>query len=131
LRSRGGAIGVEIVLRAGAAAVVTVLDWQDKPVAGANVGAQPSQQGSGRGGRGGGGYRPGATTQTNAKGTIRLGGLDPAVAYALSVSPPNDRDDLLGTTLDPWTPRDETTKLARGFVVRGQVRDLQGKPVPG
>src|SRR5207253_961064 len=37
VRSRGGAIGVEIVLRQGAAAVVTVLDWQGKPVAGASV----------------------------------------------------------------------------------------------
>lgn len=129
---KGGDAAVELRLRRGVRPTLRVLDWKGAPVAGAEIGliaTDPDVEGAQADplGRFAGSER----TRTDARGELRLPPLDPTVPWRLSISPPDARRDLRSVDQDGWTPQDGTWTLARGWSVRGTVRDGAGRPVPG
>ena len=117
-----------IRLRAGASAAVAVLDWRGQPVAGADVTAslprKPEEPPSPV-------PVPSRAAQTDTQGVARLSGLEPGSRFTLQVGSPSARKDLMPHSEDGWAPHDTTVRLARAYVVRGVVRDGDGKPVAG
>jgi hypothetical protein len=124
VRASAGATGVEVVLRRGSAASVTVLDADGKPVRGAVVEARHPLVGGPGGGRL-------SHATTDGRGLARLDGLPADESLELRVHPPRDRSDVLELEVAPWAPRDETVRLGRAFRLRGRVVDSAGRPVAG
>ncbi len=121
---RAGANNVRVALRMGKRAILTIVDYDGKPVAGAFAtlsqlrkpqGAVP---GSSRG-----------SQRSDADGIVRMRGVEPEGSFRLHINPPQDRSDLKRTTINPWSPTDETIKLQRAYTITGVVRDASGKPV--
>jgi hypothetical protein len=111
----GGQAGVAIVLRSGAEATVTLLDWQGLPVPGA-IASVGDTAISGR---------------ADAEGRARLRGLALDRTYTLSLTGPEGRDDLRPITLQNWPPDDTTVRFERAFTLRGHVVDPSGAPLAG
>jgi len=77
---------------------------------------------------------PGRYTRTltaDAQGIVKLVGLPLDGRFVLDAAPPEDRPDLRPTRVAEWTPSDEAVTLTPGFVIRGVVRDPNGRPVSG
>ena len=128
VRAAAGATGVAITLRAAAQAVLTVLDAQGSPLAGARV-ATTRDDVESEGDRVL--LRIGApgTQTTGVDGRATLPSLDPAFHYLLRVVPPSSRDDLASARLRHWTPASLSLRLERGFAISGFVRDTAGKAI--
>ena len=119
---RPGAPSLELRLRAGATAVVTVLDPSGVPLAGATVGVHDETPGRSVRNE----ADPSGTT--DATGRATLVGLDPAHVYLLDVSPGGK--GALPSSTEPWVPSDTTIRLARALRITGVVRDRNGRAVP-
>jgi protocatechuate 3,4-dioxygenase beta subunit len=122
-----GATGVDLRMRAGATAIVTVLDAGGAPVGGAKVGAideDPAPDSP----MGRGEPTP-PSVATDAAGRATLVGLDPARRYRLSVSPTSPGSRAAATPR--WVPSDTTVRLERALRITGVVRDREGRPVSG
>ena len=120
-----GARNVRFELLAGAAAYVTVLDYEGRPVAGARLGVSLEQEVAEAAGLQARSWGFAA----KADGVAHVSGLAAGVAYHLSVQPPEGRDDLQPSETGDWAPEDVTVRLARAYVIQGVVHDLTGKPV--
>jgi hypothetical protein len=103
---------------------ITVVDYDGKPVAGAN--AWPAATPGSPPPLGAMGVFPPAGTD----GVITLGPFPPGATLRLQVSGPAARQDLLGTKLEAWAPADATVRLERGWTVKGVVQGPDG-PVSG
>ena len=122
-----GATGVDLRMRAGATAIVTVLDAGGAPVGGAKVAAideEPAPDSP----MGRGEPTP-PSVATDAEGRATLVGLDPARRYRLSVSPTSPGSRAAATPR--WVPADTTVRLERALRITGVVRDREGRPVSG
>ncbi len=121
----GGETGVQILLRSGTTVVLTVVDWSDGPVPGAQVTVIAAQ---GADEFGGDVFFEGVT---DSKGTVTLPRVDLRGKFSLIVTPPSDRDDLAGSVVPkPWEPSAAARfRFERGYVVTGTVRDGSGAPV--
>ncbi len=118
--AKGGATGVEIVVRKGVVATITVLDEAGRPIQGARVGVgvrEPIPNG----------WRSHTATEgeTGPDGTLRLSALDPSGDYELHGSAPAHRTVREAA----WKPADTTLRLGRSLEIRGRVRDAKGNPV--
>ena len=121
---RAGAKGVEVALKAGLSAVVTVLDEAGKPLAGAQVMVRVADDAEK-------GRRPRGRIEvrivvSDAFGIARVQGLEAAFVYRLDVVVA----DSLAFNHSPWAPTDTTVRLARSYSVAGIVKDKAGRPVP-
>lgn len=119
---RGGTTGVEVVLKTGLSAVVTVVDDAGKPVAGAsvNVSETPAAEAG----------APRRTSRnsaasTDAAGVARVGGLSSRGVFSLQVS----ASDALPWTQTPWAPADTIVHLERAYTLSGVTQDRAGRPV--
>jgi protocatechuate 3,4-dioxygenase beta subunit len=120
-----GAQGVIFELDEAASAVVTVLDYEGRPVAGAAVGTSLDREEAEAAGI----EAHARSVTTDGAGIARVGGLAPGFAYLLSVQCPEGRDDVRPSHVQDWTPGDVTVRLERAYVISGVVRDLAGRPV--
>ncbi len=120
---RAGVKGVDVSLKSGVAAVITVLDAAGKPIPGATVNAQVANADDRRRGSRNSAWSKGAPT--DATGTARLAGLATGVTYRLDVQVA----EYVGFSQSPWAPADTTVRLERAFTVSGIVKDKAGKPV--
>ncbi len=125
--AQGGEANVAIVLSRGGSATVLVRGPDGKPVQGAVVQAlatdtRPDWRSEREGAAG--------RAFTDAVGSATVVGVAMGVPVRLTVKPPESRDDLLPTSIEPWDVKDVTVTLSRGYVVKGTVRDSTGKPVP-
>jgi hypothetical protein len=112
-----GREGLEIRLERGVEVVLTVVDFRDRPVAGAAVDVVET-----------GRVRP-APSRTDASGKTRITGLDPRVECGLRVSPPEGRLDL-GERWEPaWLPESGTLQLPLAGTILGVVRSVTGAPM--
>jgi uncharacterized GH25 family protein len=123
------AADVTIALRAGAVAVIRVLDEAGKPVAGAHVSASPVERETSDSGERFRRSDRDVGGDTDGQGVCRLVGLDGDTVYSLRAGGPADREDVKDQRLDEWRPHDTTFRLERVFSVHGVVRDLEGRPV--
>jgi len=119
---RPGAPSLELRLRAGATAVVTVLDPSGVPLAGATVGVHDETPGRSRRNE----TDPSGTTDATGRATLL--GLDPAHVYLLDVAPSGT--GALRSSTERWVPGDTTIRLARALRITGVVRDRHGRAVP-
>lgn len=108
-------------------AKVTVLDADGRPVPAATVrawGGPPRRGFVSRGGP--------LRYRTDASGIAVLENLVASSTYDLAVAAPRDRPDLRDApALKDWRPRDETVRLRRWRVIKGVVKDADGRPVVG
>jgi hypothetical protein len=126
VRASGGQEGIEIRLKRGVVAAVTVLGEDGSPVAGASislskrveVGDDSIEWRSER-----------AAFVTGADGVARLRGLEASATYSMRID--GRSDDWLAVQRPEWTARDETIRLARAHAVAGIVRDKGGRPIAG
>lgn len=115
----------DVVVSEGASAVVTVVDADAKPVAGASVKWARLEH-----------PEPGTTVYvwagepvlTDASGRATLSGIPRGSESGLSVDPPQG-DERFGSFNDVhWDGRDVEVSLARAQRIRGRVVDRTGKP---
>jgi hypothetical protein len=105
------------------APVISVLDYDGKPVGRAFLRIEPE----------GGGplvvnpYR----SQTGPDGKVRIEGLEPGKRYRLSFWLAENRTDLLPKTIEPWAPQYTEIRLDRAFEIRGLVRTETGETPSG
>lgn len=123
---RPGATGIELHMRAGASAVVTVLDPTGVPLRGARVTASNASERPGIRWRGE--DESALAPTTDAAGRATLSGLDATWRYRLTVEPTGA--GVRGSTTESWLPADTTVRLARALRIAGIVRDREGNPVP-
>ncbi len=131
VRVRGGDEGVSIVVGTAVSATITVLDWQDRPVGGAEVRAEAVADPAGAGPPPLAARAPMARSATDADGRARLTGLEDGREYSLHVEAPAGRRDLAPMTETDWRPGDLILHLGRLYGIRGFVRDADGRPVGG
>jgi protocatechuate 3,4-dioxygenase beta subunit len=118
-----GAKGVEIALKAGLAAVVTVLDAAGKSLAGARVMVRIEE--ASETGRRPAGRIEARSVVSDATGVARVTGLASGLVYRLVVVASEHRQ----FDQAPWAPADTIVRLARAYTVSGVVKDGTGKPV--
>jgi len=121
VEAQAGATDVTITLEPGTRAVVTVVDGEGNPVAGARLEVTERAEGDGS-------YSS-WTAGTDPQGRARLPALLPDAPYQLEIRPPPTRRDLTRHVDGSWRPASETVELGPGFTVRGVVLDEEGRPV--
>ena len=124
----GGAKDVVLTMHAAIATGITVVDPENKPVAGARVSVARSMELPVRFERV---ATVVATASTDASGVAHLPALEPGAEYELTVETPPSRDDLGSLWRDSWSLEDERVRLNPGYTLRGRVLDADGKPAPG
>lgn len=119
-----GGDALMLTIRHGGEAEVTVLDYAGGAVRGVQVhavhtvGAGPLAE-----------SLTVARETTDDEGKVVLRGLDPDVAYTLSVSVPAQvRQDVMGACVDAWDGTSTTIRLERAWVTEGLVLDPEGNP---
>ncbi|MCA9315826.1 MAG: carboxypeptidase regulatory-like domain-containing protein [Planctomycetes bacterium] len=120
-----GATGVELRLRPGLLAVVTVQDAAGRPVAEALVRVSLGV----KRGVGHTTFVAVASGHTDARGEVRLGGLDPSISYQREILPQRT-EDVVSRRDAAWTPSSETVLLQRALSIRGVCRYVDGTPFP-
>lgn len=118
--AKGGDRDVRLALPKTTTVSLTVVDYQDRPVAGASVGVWRSTEGGGA---------SLAWEHTDGQGNVRIEGVEAVGPLRLEARGPSDRPDLSELRLRAWTPADGRIEIPRGYVVTGTVRDAEGKPV--
>lgn len=126
---RAGTTGVQVALKRGVQAAVTVLDYTGKPVPGAKVEVATVHDHVGSRPRPISLPHRSLDQMTDAQGIARFKGLAPEGPYKLEVKPPDGRSDLKPYEHEGWTPQDETLTLERALTISGVVKDQHGKPV--
>ena len=119
---RGGTKGVDVALKTGLSAVVTVVDDVGKPVVGANVNLSETKSSDGGKTKHSVG-RPGV--MTDAAGVVRMTGLPPGGVFQLYVS----AAEAIAWSQSPWAPADTIVHLERAYSISGVTQDRSGKPV--
>jgi|GEM_PF-3196330 len=135
LDSEPGGPALEIRLTRGVSARVRVLDAHGAVVAGAQVLATPAAPTRTRDPeelmRAHHDARHAArSARSGPDGNTQLRGLDPALVWSVTVTPPHERHDLLPWTVTPWSPADTEARLEAALTIEGFVRDASGAPVP-
>ncbi|MDJ0522082.1 MAG: carboxypeptidase regulatory-like domain-containing protein [Planctomycetota bacterium] len=121
--AQGGDERIAVELRTGAAATLTILDYEGKPVAGASAYLRAVQED-----REQPSYRSFGGPTSDAQGVLALKGLEPGVVFDLTVNPPGTRrQDLRTIQLKKWSPANETLTFQRAYTIKGQVRTTEGK----
>ncbi len=129
-----GRTDVEVVPRAAAAPVVTVVDGDGRPLEGARIevtSIRPFEQMYFR--------LPGrdpdtryTVVPTGDDGKAVLAGLDPKKEYEFVVEAPRNRDDLCPPRIEksPWTPADVVLVFGAGWCLASVARDGTGAILP-
>ncbi len=131
--ARAGDQQVAITATMGAKAVLTLLDYAGKPVAGANVHLQKVQKDASASASG---SRPvtnwrsfgGEERQSDGEGIVTLRGIEPGAAWDVTINVPQNRKDLMVIKLKAWEPADGTHTFKRGYAIDGTIVAKGGKP---
>jgi hypothetical protein len=118
--TRGGADGVQVVLRPSRAFQLTVLDADGAPVPHARV--QVSQHA---------GRNAFAMGETDERGRVTLEGLDPAERGWLEITPPETAPTMGLLDRFGWELKEEAIRLPRGRAVLVRVVNAEGRPTKG
>ena len=127
-KSKGGEAGVELLMRKAAAPTLTFTDEDGASIRGALVRVRIDK---------GGFFEPTADeakqqeVQTDAKGQVRIRGLDPQVKYLLTAFPPTGRSELLSKEIKDWVPKDTSLVFEVGRRIAGVIRDQDKVPIAG
>jgi hypothetical protein len=113
-----GGPSLDVRLRRGVTARITVLDQAGLPMARAPVILARD---------------PGVHLQdkTGDDGVVEMAYLDPATPYRMHVQGQHGRQDWLSWDDGAWMPADTVVRLPAAYVFRGRVRDAAGRPVAG
>jgi hypothetical protein len=126
--ARAGAKDLTIRLEPTRRSSITVLDDEERPVAGAVVRAGPKGAFDH-----GIPWPPGVAILrgvSDAEGLVTFGAADPTQTHDLVVDPPSGRPELKSPPARLWRGEDLTVRLLRRWWIRGVVRTPSGEPAP-